>query len=589
VLCKRTGLNCLKQVALRVRSSLTHYRRRTALIPYYRRKVSFSRALSIIMPILALALLAGAYAQVQLTVDTSVAKTVVDLFYVNYNIDTGSLYNGMNFSDTKFRTLVEQLGPAWIRIGGTAVDASYYFPEHPYNVGVPNPCDACGSGASAISNAMLMQIVDFMKATGMKLLWDFNGEGTRFSPLGPWNPAVNATPLLHWLDSYAGGTIDFAFSIGNEPDLWKIKTPAAQMGKDAVTLKRLLADYNVGQQVFGPSWAHVSAQDATDYVTQAVGHLDGYTVHNYPYGGKDCNVSKYFNKAPITQNLAASLASVVEAVHAINGGDSILLTLEEVACSSGGGCENVTDRFLAGFAWLTTLNTVAEAGFHRVHRQDIAGWSFAFGMSHYMLLGPAGWVNGSAELLTPHPDYFTTILFRQLVGQKLLFSNASGDASLLEGIDLHAWCSSPRSPAGTGGLTLTYVNFSPKDIAVALPDPLASASGTLYSLTATAQGTSLQSLQSDDMYLNGNLLTVDAEGRLPSFPLPGVPFSGGGKLTAPGFSYVSAPFPPTRTLYGPSSPPILTTPSHPPLFFFFFFSLQGFLVLNGSFGVCAAA
>lgn len=51
--------------------------------------------------------------------------------------------------------------------------------------------------------------------------------------------------------------------------------------------------------------------------------------------------------------------------------------------------------------------------------QDIAGWSFAFGESHYMLVGPAGWTNGSSELLTPHPDYYTTILFRQLIGRHI--------------------------------------------------------------------------------------------------------------------------------------------------------------------------
>ena len=148
--------------------------------------------------------------------DMSRAKTVVDDSYINYNIDTGSLYNGMNFSDTKFRRLVSQLAPAWIRIGGTAVDASYYFPDAEYNIGVPNPCASCGNGASAISNAMLKQIVDFMNATSMRLLWDFNGEGDRFSPLGPWNPALNATPQLDWLQANYAGKIDFAFSIGNE-------------------------------------------------------------------------------------------------------------------------------------------------------------------------------------------------------------------------------------------------------------------------------------------------------------------------------------------------------------------------------------
>ena len=222
------------------------------------------------------------------SVDTSKARTVVDASYVNYNIDTGSLFNGMDFADSKFRTLVSQLAPAYIRIGGTAVDSSFYFPDTPYLIGQQNICAACGSGASAIGDAMMTQIVDFMQATNMNLLWDFNGEKTRFAPLGAWNPAINATPTLEWLEAHYSGKINFAYSIGNEPDLWANKVSAAQMGKDAVTLKGLLKNYNVGREVFGPSWAGINAQDASDFLAEGVkGGLDGYTVHNYPYGGKE--------------------------------------------------------------------------------------------------------------------------------------------------------------------------------------------------------------------------------------------------------------------------------------------------------------
>ena len=50
-----------------------------------------------------------------------------------------------------------------------------------------------------------------------------------------------------------------------------------------------------------------------------------------------------------------------------------LLTLQEVAGSYGGGCVNITDRFLSGFSYLSTIGTVAASGFGRMHRQDLAG------------------------------------------------------------------------------------------------------------------------------------------------------------------------------------------------------------------------
>ena len=50
-----------------------------------------------------------AAAQLAFDFDPSVALHRVSDVYVAFNIDTGSLYNGMNFSDVKFRKLVSQL------------------------------------------------------------------------------------------------------------------------------------------------------------------------------------------------------------------------------------------------------------------------------------------------------------------------------------------------------------------------------------------------------------------------------------------------------------------------------------------------
>jgi hypothetical protein len=84
---------------------------------------------------------------------------------------------------------------------------------------------------------------------------------------------------------------------------------------------------------------------------------------------------------------------------------------------TGAGCENITDRYVDGFFWLNILGAVASTGFDRLHRQDIAGWSFTGGMSHYQLAGPPGWVEGSA-LMTPHPGTcysFTATAFMRMI------------------------------------------------------------------------------------------------------------------------------------------------------------------------------
>jgi heparanase 1 len=336
----------------------------------------------------ALALLAPlAAAQLSLSFDPSAPPLhSVDERYVCFNIDTGSLYNGMNFSDTVFRTLVKQLTlggsgkGSIIRIGGTAVDSSFYFPAAPYNIGAPNACGgSCPNGSSDIGNAMLSAVFDFIVATDMSLLWDVNGASFR-NGAGPWDASGNATAMLAYLDSVYGGKISFAYSVGNEPDLWKPphdQVTAETLGKDALAMKAALAPFNIGKEVYGSSWARISVEDAQGFMPTVVqgGGVTGYTVHNYPYGGRDCVVQNYLNKSKVTVDLAGKLSAISAVKRATPGAEGLLLVLEETAGSSGGGCDNVTDRFVAGFCWLNTLVTVGSSGFDRVHRQDIGKYA----------------------------------------------------------------------------------------------------------------------------------------------------------------------------------------------------------------------
>lgn len=473
------------------------------------------------------------------------AINTVDPQYVNFNIDTGSLYNGMDFSNEKFRTLVSQLAQPYgsiIRVGGTSVDFSFYFPDAPYLVGQPNVCPTCGIGAAAVGNEILNALFDFAKDTGMTLLLDVNGKDFR-SPgpdgNGPWNVTANTTAMLAYLDSKYGGTVDFAYSVGNEPSLWKkadgspLNVAPSTLARDAVSLKKALASFNIGKDVYGSSFSGIRTADAKGFLPVAAANgIKGLTVHSYPYGCRQCNISRYLDKSPVTKSLLKSLAAVRAVGASITGADRMLYVLEEVACSCGGGCANVTDRFLAGWAWLNTLNVVGAAGFSRVHRQDIAGWSFAFGTSNYMLLGPPGWTNGSNDLLTPHPDYYTTILFKQLVGSVVLETNQSGADQTDAAFAGQFWCG--REP---NTVVLVLTNLGQADIQLTLPGNLAGASREDYMLTATASGTTMADLQSDSVFLNGALLTVDNSGKLPVYPFPGKELESGAPLSVPALSY----------------------------------------------------
>jgi hypothetical protein len=125
------------------------------------------------------------------------------------------------------------------------------------------------------------------------------------------------------------------------------------------------------------------------------------------------------------------------------------------------------------------------------------------------------------------------------MGTRYLASNVTGgSAGEVSALDVNVWCSGAKSPVGEAGVVVSYVNFQGADVLVQLPPSLAASSGTLFHLSALPDGTTtLSTLQVNTMYLNGVLMTVDANGNLPAYPLPGVPFTGGGTLPVPAFTY----------------------------------------------------
>jgi hypothetical protein len=105
------------------------------------------------------------------------------------------------------------------------------------------------------------------------------------------------------------------------------------------------------------------------------------------------------------------------------------------------------------------LGSVAESRIVQMNRQDFCGWSSEGTPSNYAVTGPPGWINGTySGVLTPHPDYFLAVLWKLLVGNKVLASSYTTDDSST--FDAHIWCSSGRSGNlhKSSSPVLTYVN-----------------------------------------------------------------------------------------------------------------------------------
>lgn len=334
--------------------------------------MAFSRSLFVATA--AAASLAAARAQLSVSFDATTPQHNVADFFLSYNIDTGSIYNGFDFTNTKLINMVRQLAPAVVRIGGTAADYSFMVPQ----AASPNG----GNGHTLISWATWDNILAFVQATGVQLLWDFDSLQFR-DKHNNWDPTGNATAVLAYTQSkYAG--MDIWWSTGNEPDLWPGQKVSGQLlAGDATILKNTLQNYNVGKTVYGPSYAGFNSQSGTFIQDAMPAAIDGFTCHNYPLA-RHCTLTDYLNPSYI-EAMRKPMEGIAAAKAAANS--SILLVLEETGGSYGGGCDNITNRFASGFWYLHTMGVVAEAGFDRMHRQDIAGWSFTGGMSHYELIG----------------------------------------------------------------------------------------------------------------------------------------------------------------------------------------------------------
>ncbi len=312
-----------------------------------------------------------------------------------------------------------------------------------------------------------------------------------------------------------------------------------QLGVDAHTLSTLLRNYNLGNEVFGPSFGGLNAQYVAEYLTAAKGAVTGVTVHNYPMA-RDCNVTAYLNSKANVLNMGEQLAQINAVRQQIS--PSTMLVLEETAGSYGGGCENITDRFVDGIFWLNALGTTAANGFDRLHRQDIAGWSFTGGQSHYQLAGQPGWTNNSA-LLTPHPDWYTSVLFKTIVGNTYINSTVGGDPEAAAAVSLHAWCNGMPYWYNQS-MVITYTNPTGADIVLDVSAVnITNAPRTEYILTSSAAGyaesrarlarglDALATLAApldppasntaDAVFLNGASWTVDSNGILPALPVPG--------------------------------------------------------------------
>jgi len=338
------------------------------------------------------------------------------------------------------------------------------------------------------------------------------------------------------------------------------------LAADYATLRALLREprfAGLSQSIYGPDACCEdrvtppgSFMPAFSAAAAAAGSVDAVTVHLYPiprFANNSCEPPLFTSKAAFGSIFLGTLQYASWAAPLLRRGAPLIVG--ETATSAHGGCDGLSNRFVAGFTLWFALGTYAELGVAQINRQDLAGFTSETEPSNYGLLGPPGWSSG--PLGQPHPDFFSLLLFKQLVGARVLSSGFTSDAANASTVwDSHVFCA--KGFEATGGVVLTYFNMQGAALTLAVPQlpPAALARRVEFLLTSSASPPAAApllaagdadwppSLTADAIFLNGAQLSTNEDGSLPQWPLPGRQVADPAQpIAVPPWSYGAVVFP----------------------------------------------
>lgn len=399
----------------------------------------------------------------------------------------------VDLSDTRLLALARALGPAYVRVSGTWANSVYF-----HDADGPSP-DAPPQGFnSVLTRAQWKGVVDFVRATGGKLMTSFAwSEGTR-DATGVWTPD-HARRLVAYTKA-VGGSIDAAEFV-NEPNY--AANGAAPAGYDGAAFARDLAVFrdffrkDVPDGVFlGPGSAGEGgvldgAQVAgrirsADLLIPAATEFDGFSYHIYTAVSQRCARGVPALGTTADAALTRDWLFRADRIHAFYEGlrdrfdPGKPLWVTEMADAACGG-NPWASTFLDTFRYLNVYGRLARHGVQVVAHNTLAA-------SDYGLI--------DETTHAPRPNYWAALLWKRLMDRGVL------DAGPSPGPDVHTYAHCMKGRAG--GVTMLVINAGTTAAAMDM-----ATEGERYTLTA-------DELQSTVVRLNGAILQTSPEGGVPT-------------------------------------------------------------------------
>ena len=435
-------------------------------------------------------------APITLSIDVSSPSSTTAPYFASWNIDSSRdrLFFNISWSNPKLVYLLNQIGNAQIRWGGTGNDALYY------GFGDAAPCaPTVPKVYECLNSSWYDDIAALSVSSNSPLVFGLNihPPGTISPPKGTWNSS-NARSLLQYAKSKSS---NIAFlELGNEQNTIM---SAADEAASFITLAALLDDiYGTGSDrplLVGPdthsfhdagSSTKVVIKFLQDFARATKGVVSGITHHEYIEVTADNVLNSTF------LDLSSSIAiAMTEAIRAVS--PDLAVWAGEISLHNGGtygpngevpDCSgnHVCGRFGSALWYADSMSAKAAAGYKAYNRQDAIGANY-------------GLINSTSYL--PTPDYYLLRVWKATVGSKVLTVQPSPTS-----LRAYAFCSAQVKNSVT--LVLLNIDVS-ASTCVTLPS-FASGNVTIYALTAGAEG-----VVDPNAYLNGQLLALDDAGHVP--------------------------------------------------------------------------
>ncbi|XP_075785621.1 heparanase isoform X3 [Pelodiscus sinensis] len=394
----------------------------------------------------------------------------------------------------KLRTLARGLSPGFLRFGGTRTDFLIFDPE---------------------KNSTLEE----------RDLWELQVNqgicGVRSIPttveellLSQW-PIQEKTLLREqaW-KKYENTTITKPNSFRKKSGIY---IDGFQLGQDFIHLYHLLRNYSSyrNSKLYGPDVGQPrkNTQKLLKSFLKSGGKvIDSVTWHHYYVNGRSATREDFLSPE-VLETFITAVTDVLQIVDGTVPGKKVWLG--ETSSAYGGGAPRLSNTYVAGFMWLDKLGLSARLGIDVVMRQVF------YGAGTYHL------VDANFE---PLPDYWLSLLYKKLVGTKVLKVGLKGADPKKLRVYLH--CTNNLNPMyKEGDVTLFVLNLYNATKQMQLPHNLSSKHIDEYLLLPHGK----EGILSRSVQLNGHVLRMVDNQTLPA--LTKKPLHPGSALGLPAFSY----------------------------------------------------